>query len=77
MERKKMERRTVLKGGAAAIGMLGGASTTVVTGVEQASADAAQPPLRNKSSLRFNAFAKPFRPISIATMSRKPSSHFS
>jgi hypothetical protein len=45
MERKKMERRTVLKGGAAAIGMLGGASTTVVTGVEQASADAAQPPL--------------------------------
>src|ERR1700733_6048021 len=45
MERKKMERRTILKGGAAAIGMLGGASTTVVTGVEQASANAAQPPL--------------------------------
>ena len=45
MERKIMERRTILKGGAAAIGMLGGASTTVVTGVEQASADAAQPPL--------------------------------
>jgi hypothetical protein len=45
MERKIMERRTILKGGAAAIGMLGGASTTVMTGVEQASADAAQPPL--------------------------------
>jgi hypothetical protein len=45
MERKIMERRTILKGGAAAIGMLGGASTTVVTGVEQASADATQPPL--------------------------------
>ena len=41
MERKIMERRTVLKGGAAAIGMLGGASTAMVTGVEQASADAA------------------------------------
>jgi len=45
VERKIMERRTILKAGAAAIGMLGGASTTVVTGVEQASADAAQPPL--------------------------------
>jgi hypothetical protein len=45
MERKTMERRTVLKGGAAAIGMLGGASTAVVTGAEQASADAAQSPL--------------------------------
>ena len=31
---------------------------------------------RTKSSLRFNAFAKPFRPISIATISRKPSFHF-
>jgi hypothetical protein len=45
MERKIMERRSILKAGAAAIGMLGGASTTVVTGVEQASADAARPPL--------------------------------
>ena len=45
MERKIMERRTVLKGGAAAIGMLGGASTAMVTGVEEASADTAQSPL--------------------------------
>ena len=45
MERKTMERRTILKGGAAAIGMLGGASTAVVTGAEQASADTAQSPL--------------------------------
>jgi hypothetical protein len=45
MERKIMERRTVLKGGAAAIGMLGGTSTAMVTGVEQASAETAQSPL--------------------------------
>ena len=44
MERKVMERRTVLKGGVAAIGMLGGTATAIIvpTGVEQASADAAQ-----------------------------------
>lgn len=45
MERKIIERRTVLKGGAAAIGMLGGTSTAIVTGVEEASAAAAQSPL--------------------------------
>ena len=40
MEQKIVERRTVLKGGAAAIGMLGsGASASMVAGVEQASAD--------------------------------------
>ncbi len=44
MERKMMERRTVLKGSAAAVGMLGGgASTVTMGGIEQASADAAQP----------------------------------
>ena len=58
MERKKMERRTVLKGGAAAIGMLGGASTTVVTGVEQASADAAQPPLPDQILAAIQRFRK-------------------
>ena len=56
MERKIMERRTILKGGAAAIGMLGAASTTVVTGVEQASADAAQPPLPDQISAAFQRF---------------------
>jgi len=46
MERKILERRSVLKGGVAAVGMLGsGASTAMVSGVEQASADAAQSPL--------------------------------
>ena len=77
MERKTMERRTILKGGAAAIGMLGGASTAVVTGAEQASADTAQSPLPDQISLPFNAFAKPFQPISITTTSRKLSYRFS
>jgi len=45
MERKTVERRTLLKGGAAAIGMLGGTSTAVVTCAEEASADTAQSPL--------------------------------
>ena len=40
MERKIVERRTVLKGGAAAVGMLGsGVSASMVAGVQQASAD--------------------------------------
>src|ERR1700688_5040596 len=40
MERKIVDRRTVLKGGAAAVGMLGGgASASMVAGVAQASAD--------------------------------------
>jgi hypothetical protein len=43
MEQKIMERRTVLKGGVAALGMLGGgASSAVVAGAEQASADTPQ-----------------------------------
>ena len=46
MERKTLERRTVLKGGAAAVGMFGsGASTAMVAGLEPASADTAKPPL--------------------------------
>jgi hypothetical protein len=46
MERKILERRSVLKGGVAAVGMLGsGASTAMVASIEQASAHAAQPPL--------------------------------
>jgi len=40
MKQKTVERRTILKGGAAAIGMLGsGASASMVASVEQASAD--------------------------------------
>ena len=46
MEKKMVERRTVLKGGVAAVGMLGSAaSIATVAGIEQASADAAQSPL--------------------------------
>ena len=46
MERKTLERRTVLKGGVAAVGMFGsGASTAMMAGLEPASADTAQPPL--------------------------------
>lgn len=41
MEQKPLERRTVLKGGMAAVGILGGASTAVVAGIDQASADTA------------------------------------
>jgi hypothetical protein len=40
MERKMVERRTVLKGGAAAVGMLGSvASASMAAGVQQGSAD--------------------------------------
>lgn len=43
MAQKIVERRTVLKGGAAAVGMLGsGASASVLASVEQASADTPQ-----------------------------------
>jgi cytochrome P450 len=46
MEQKTLERRAVLKGGAAAIGMAGsGASAAMVAGVERASGDTAQSPL--------------------------------
>jgi hypothetical protein len=40
MERKSVERRTFLKGGAAAVGLLGGASSELSTGGDQALADA-------------------------------------
>jgi hypothetical protein len=46
MERKTLERRTVLKGGIAAVGLVGsGVSAATVAGVEQASAEVAQRPL--------------------------------
>ena len=46
MERKLVERRTVLKGGVATVGALGGAaSSTVVGGIEQVFAQAAPSPL--------------------------------
>jgi cytochrome P450 len=46
MERKTLERRTVLKGGIAAVGLVGsGVSAATVAGVEPASADGARRPL--------------------------------
>src|SRR5580692_3797059 len=45
MVEKIVERRTVLKGGVAAVGMLGSGATTAITGAEPASADAAPSPL--------------------------------
>jgi cytochrome P450 len=57
MERKTLERRTVLKGGAAAVGMFGsGASTAMVAGLEPASADTAQPPLPEQILIAVERF---------------------
>jgi hypothetical protein len=56
MESKTIERRTVLKGGAAAIGILGGASTALVTGIDEASADAAQSPLPDQILVAIQRF---------------------
>ncbi len=57
MEQKKVERRTVLKGGVAAVGTLGsGASIAMVAGVERASADAAQSPLPRQIEAAIERF---------------------
>ena len=49
MERKGVERRTLLKGGAAAASMLGtGASGSMVAGTGRASADTAQTPIHDQ-----------------------------
>jgi hypothetical protein len=57
MEPKTMERRTILKGGMAAVGVLGtAASAAVVTGVEQASADATPSPLPDQISAAIQRF---------------------
>ena len=57
MERRILERRSVLKGGMAAAGMLGsGASTATVAGVKQAAADAAQSPLPEQILSAFERF---------------------
>ena len=57
MERKIVERRTVLKGGAAAVGMLGsGASASMVAGVPQASADAPRSSVPDQILTAFQRF---------------------
>jgi len=57
MERKMMERRTVLKGSAAAVGVLGsGASALVVAGVGQASADTPPSPVPDQILTAFQRF---------------------
>jgi hypothetical protein len=77
MARKMVERRTVLKGGAAAVGMLGSAaSASMVAGVEQASADT-PPSLPDQVLTAVQRFREPFQPTSITSTSRRPSYHFS
>ena len=52
-----LERRTVLKGGAAAVGILGSAgSASMLANAEQASADAAQSPLPDQIRTAFQRF---------------------
>ena len=71
MEQKIMERRTVLKGSVAAVGVLGGgASSARVAGLEQAFADTPQSSLPDQIQLRFNVFVKPFQLTSIASTSK-------
>jgi hypothetical protein len=78
MKQKIVERRTVLKGGAAAIGMLGsGASASMVAGVEQASADTTLSSVPDQILTAFSVFGKPFQPTSITSTSRRSSDRFS
>ena len=57
MESKKVERRTVLKGSAAAVGMLGsGASASLVAGAQQVSADVPRSPVPDQILAAFKRF---------------------
>jgi len=57
MTQKTIERRTVLKGGAVAVGLLGSAgSASMLAGVEQASADTAQSSLPDQVLTAFQRF---------------------
>jgi hypothetical protein len=57
MGRKMVERRTILKGGAAALGVIGsGASTSLAPGVKQASADTPLSSVPNKIITAFQRF---------------------
>ena len=78
MERKTLERRTVLKGGAAAVGMFGsGASTAMVAGLEPASADTTQPPLPEQILTAVERFRATIPANFDPATSRKPSYRFS
>ena len=78
MEQKIMERRTVLKGGVAAVGMLGGgASSAMVAGAEQASGDTTQSSLPDQILTAVKRFRESIQPTSIASTSRRSSYHFS
>ena len=61
MKRKTLERRTVLKGGAAAFGMIGsGASAATIAAARRLRARRHSRRYRSRSSPRLNVFARPF-----------------
>ena len=77
MEQKIMQRRTVLKGGVAAVGMLGGgASSAMVAGVEQASADTTQSSLPDQILTAVKRFRESIPANFDRDTSRRSSYHF-
>ena len=78
METKRVERRTVLKAGAAAVGMLGsGASASMVAGVQQASADTPPSSVPDQILAAFQRFRETIQQTLIMSTSRRPSDRFS
>ena len=78
MERKALERRTVLKGGAAAFGLIGsGASAATIASARPAAGEAAQSPLPEQLLTAVERFRATIRPISIPIMSSTRSYRFS
>jgi hypothetical protein len=70
MVEKIVERRTVLKGGVAAVGMLGSGATTAITGAEPASADAAPSPLPHQILTASDKIV--FRKLNLANSGQVP-----
>jgi hypothetical protein len=78
MERKALERRTVLKGGAAAFGLIGsGASAATIAAAKPAAGEVAQSPLPEQLLTAVERFRATIRPISSPTMSSTRSFRFS
>jgi hypothetical protein len=76
MERRTVERRTVLKGGAAVVGLLGGASSELSIGDDQALADTPASGLPQQIQAAVERFRATIPPISITIMSKRLSSRF-